>query len=71
MKKIYKAILNGVEVFMVEEENNTIGLLFKTIENARVGILGLHTNAWAISVNDEVLKRGQTLGWLKNKVEVK
>jgi len=70
MKKIYKAILNGVEVFGVEEENNTISLLFPTIEKARVGINGLYIEAWAISVNNEVLQHGQTLGWLKNKVEV-
>ena len=71
MKKIYKAELNGAEIFMVGEENNTISMVFQTLEKAQQYNNGEKIEATAVAVNNEVLSFGKSVGFIKNKIEVK
>jgi len=70
MKELYKANLNESVVYLVGEENNTISMVFQTLENARSYKNGVKVEATAIAVNSEVLSFGKTVGFIKNKAKV-
>lgn len=69
MKKLYKANLNGVEVWLVREENNTIGMMFNDGRDAIAFIAGEKIPPFGIAVNNEVLTMGSHVGWLKEIIE--
>lgn len=66
MKKLYSAVLNGVEVFMVREENNTIGMMFESGLDAIAYISGEKKSPFGVAVNSEVLTMGVSVGFLKD-----
>ena len=70
MKKIYKAELNTAVVYLVGEEDNTISMIFQTLEDATSYKNGKKVSSIATAVNTEVLAFGKTLGYITNKIEV-
>ena len=66
MKKIYSVKLNGNEVFMVREENNTIGMMFQGVADAIDFMDGKDKVPFGVAVNNEVLTMGTSVGWLKD-----
>ena len=64
MKKLYKAKLNNADVWMVREENNTLGMMFADGRDAIAYIAGEKIQPFGVAVNSEVLTMGTSVGFL-------
>ena len=65
MKELYKAKLNGNDVWFVREQNNTIGQMFNNLKDAMLFHEGKEVSPFGIAVNSEVLTHGKSVGFLK------
>lgn len=66
MKKIYTVKLNDHNLFMVQEEDNTIGLLYQSLHDAKQA----RAETYGIVVGMEALSYGKSLGFITNKEEI-
>jgi hypothetical protein len=66
MKKLYTAKLNNADVWMVREENNTIGYMFQSGLDSVEFISGKNIHSFGIAVNNEVMTMGVSVGFLKD-----
>ena len=64
MKELYKAKLNGSEVYMVIEKNNTLGMMFQDGRDAIAYISDENIKPFGVAVNSEVLTMGTSVGFL-------
>lgn len=66
MKELYQAELKGNQVYFVREKNNTLGCVFQTLVEAKCFQAGDNKIPFGITVNNEVMTMGTSVGWLKN-----
>lgn len=66
MKKIYKAEFKCQEIYIVCEDDNTIGYVFNNIEDAISFSKGFISSTTLLSVNNELLCFGVTVGFFSN-----
>ena len=67
MKRIYEIELFNEKFYMNREDNNTIGLIWKTLNKAKKN----KGKSYAIAVNNEILQNGKSIGWIKSQKEIK
>lgn len=70
-REIYKATVNGTEVFGLQEKGNTISLMFLSLEALEKKANGENVEPFAVAVNDEVISLGKSLGWMKGREVLK
>ena len=66
MTKTYEIELFNKKFFMLREENNSIGIIWKTLRETITN----KRKSYAIAVNNEVLQDGKSIGWIKSQKEI-
>ena len=67
MNTIYEIELFNEKFYMNREENNSIGIIWKTLKKAKTN----KGKSYAIAVNNEILQDGKSIGWIKEQKEIK